>query len=121
MHRKILFLPIVVTTTVLFLGGCSFPGSSGQNAPAVLTPAESTSQAVGIRNFAFDPATLTVKKGTTVTWTNQDSVPHQIKSGSFNSAALGNGQSFSFTFDETGTFDYSCAIHPSMLGRIIVQ
>lgn len=130
MNRKTSVSSLTVVTAALFLGGCSFPGGDNPSVPAAQTPAgntssqapsEGTSQAVGIRNFSFDPATVTVKKGTTVTWTNRDSAPHQIKSVSFNSDQLGNGQSFSFTFDEAGTFDYSCAIHPSMLGRIIVQ
>lgn len=79
------------------------------------------STTINIQNFAFNPGTLTVKKGATVTWTNNDSVPHQIKSDSFNSTKLTNGQNFSFTFTTPGTFNYSCAIHPSMTGKIIVE
>jgi plastocyanin len=77
--------------------------------------------AIAIQNFAFDPQTKTVAKGTTVTWTNNDSVPHQIKSASFNSGILAQGQSYSFTFNGIGSFAYSCSIHPSMTGTIIVQ
>lgn len=77
--------------------------------------------AVTIQNFAFNPATLTVKQGTKVTWTNQDSAPHKIKSGTFNSGDLNQGDKFEFTFSETGSFDYSCSIHPSMTGKIVVE
>lgn len=77
--------------------------------------------AVNIQNFAFSPSSLTIKKGTTVTWTNNDATPHQIKSGTFNSVLLSKGQSYSFTFDNAGTFDYSCLPHPSMTAKIIVE
>lgn len=76
---------------------------------------------VSIQNFAFNPQTLTVKAGTTVIWTNSDSVTHSIKSSTFNSAGLGNGDTFKFIFNTPGTFDYSCGIHPAMTGTIIVQ
>ena len=76
---------------------------------------------VSIKNFAFNPTLLNIKVGTTVVWTNNDTAPHQIKSATFNSAVLSNGQTFSFTFSAAGQFSYSCAIHPSMLGQIIVS
>jgi len=78
------------------------------------------SASVSIKNFAFNPTPLTVKVGTTITWINSDSMAHQIKSATFNSVALSNGQNFQFTFSTVGEYDYSCAIHPSMLGKIIV-
>lgn len=74
-----------------------------------------------IKNFAFSPGTLTVKQGTKVTWTNQDSAPHKIKSDTFNSSNLNNGDAFSYTFNSKGSFDYICSIHPSMSGKIIVE
>jgi plastocyanin len=108
---------------VLVLSGCGSNGASSTSVPAV-APAQRTtvsSNNINIQNFAFSPETLTVTKGTTVTWINNDSAPHQIKSATFNSGQLGKGQSFSFTFNDVGAFDYSCAIHPSMLGKIIVE
>ncbi len=78
--------------------------------------------AVTIKDFAFDPGDLTVAKGTTVTWKNDDSATHRIKSGdgSFDSKDLKNGDSFEHTFDTAGSFDYICGIHPSMKGKITV-
>ncbi|MCX6744566.1 MAG: cupredoxin family copper-binding protein [Candidatus Parcubacteria bacterium] len=76
---------------------------------------------ISIANFAFNPTLLSVKMGTTVTWINDDPAPHQIVGSVFNSKALNTGDNFSYTFTQTGTYDYHCAIHPSMIGQIIVQ
>lgn len=76
---------------------------------------------VDIRNFAFDPAVITVDAGTTVKWDNYDSVSHQIAGTGFGSGALTQGGEYSFTFSQAGTYDYHCAIHPSMTGKIIVK
>jgi len=76
---------------------------------------------VVIDNLKFQPATLTIKKGTKVTWVNQDGPPHTASGAAFDSGTLNNGQTFSFTFEETGTFDYICNIHPSMTAKVIVE
>jgi len=90
--------------------------------PAVPTaPAESAKQSVTIQGFAFNPSALTVSVGTTVSWTNEDSAPHGIKSANFNSSILGQGQTFEYKFETAGTYDYSCSIHPYMTGQIIVK
>jgi len=126
--KKYLVLSLVLASS-LVLAGCGAQSGSqagpqnntvAPNQNQIQTPTTGSAM-ISIQNFAFNPATLTVKKGATVTWTNNDSASHQIKSATFNSSALSQGQRFSFTFNATGTFDYSCAIHPSMLGKIIVQ
>jgi len=78
---------------------------------------------ISIENFAFSPDTVTTAIGTTVTWTNKDSVNHTVTSqtGVFDSGTLSNGGSFSFTFTQAGTFEYHCSIHTSMHGTVIVQ
>jgi amicyanin len=78
--------------------------------------------AVEIADFAFSPATLTITAGDTVTWTNADEVVHTATSttGAFDSGDLAQGQSYSLTFTEPGTYDYLCTPHPSMTGQIIV-
>jgi plastocyanin len=76
--------------------------------------------AVTIANFAFDPATLTIEVGTTVTWTNQDSAAHTATGDTFDTGELAQGESGSVTFDTEGTFDYICSIHPNMTGTIVV-
>jgi plastocyanin len=80
--------------------------------------------AISIDNFTFSPAKLTVKAGTTVTWTNKDDIPHGI--GSANNAftrskALDTDDAFSFTFTTPGTYQYFCYIHPHMVGTIVVE
>lgn len=78
---------------------------------------------VSISNFAFSPANITVKKGTTVTWTNNDSTAHTIdfeKDSLKDSQNLSNGDTYSFTFNDEGTFKYICGLHPSMSGSVTV-
>jgi plastocyanin len=78
---------------------------------------------VTIQNFSFGPGALTVSAGTTVTWTNSDSVTHTVTAmdGSFDSSNLEPGQQFSFTFSLPGTYTYHCSIHPFMTGQVVVQ
>ena len=77
---------------------------------------------IRIKNFAFDPASITVKVGSTVRWVNQDSVPHRILfADGADSTILAPSQSWSRKIDKAGTFDYSCTIHPTMQGTVIVE
>lgn len=85
--------------------------------------AQAQTMQVTIVKFSFRPATLTIPVGTTVTWTNQDTVTHTSTSdtGTWSSGNLAHGQSFSFTFKHPGTFSYHCAVHPFMKASITVQ
>ena len=77
--------------------------------------------AVHIDNFSFDPAQLNVKVGTTVTWTNQDDIPHTVVCpAKFRSKAMDTDGSFSFTFTEAGEYKYFCSLHPHMTGSVKV-
>jgi len=78
---------------------------------------------VSIKNFAFDPATITVKVGDTVTWTNNDSMDHSVTAdgNQFDSGNLASGKTFSFTFKTAGTVGYHCSIHPNMKATVTVQ
>ena len=77
---------------------------------------------VSIDNFTFAPAELTVKVGTTVTWTNHDDIPHTVVSaGKFRSKTLDTDNSFSFTFTAAGDYKYFCSLHPHMTGMIKVE
>ena len=100
----------------------SMPGAPVGTAPATGSPATVAGDQVSIDNFAFVPATLTVKVGSTVTWTNHDEEPHTVAAsdGSFHSPGMGTGATFTHTFGTAGTFDYVCSIHPMMHGTVVV-
>ena len=86
------------------------------------TPAQAADAAVKIGNFTFGPQELKVKAGTTVTWTNEDDIPHTIVSiSNFRSKALDSDDKFSFTFTTPGTYKYFCSLHPHMTGTIVVE
>ncbi len=74
-------------------------------------------------NKCFTPNVITVQKGTTVTWKNEDSIPHMVSllNGKFDSDAIAEGGQVSHTFDQTGSFEYQCFIHPWTTGKIIVK
>jgi amicyanin len=78
--------------------------------------------AVKIGNFTFGPQELKVKAGTTVTWTNEDDIPHTVVSpNNFRSKALDTDGTYSFTFTTPGTYKYFCSLHPHMTGTIVVE
>ena len=113
--RSALFAAALGAATATMLAAVAIPGWA-QNA----TPAG----AVSIDNFTFTPASLTVKAGTTVTFTNKDDIPHGIASddNAFKkSKALDTDDSFSYTFTTPGTFKYFCYIHPHMVGTVVVE
>lgn len=96
-------------------------------ASRAVAPAGATEAAAGTiimaKDFMFAPTSLTIKAGSTVTWTNHDEEPHTVvsDSGLFRSGALDTNQSFSFRFEKPGTYKYLCSIHPRMVGTVIVQ
>jgi amicyanin len=110
-------------------GMSGMPAMSGMTSPPPSAPATSADSpapqggtAVSISDFKFNPATLTVPVGTTVTWTNQDEEPHTVaaKDGSFHSPGMDTHATYSFTFATPGSFDYICSIHPFMTGTVVV-
>jgi plastocyanin len=79
---------------------------------------------VSMEGIKFNPASVTVKAGDKVTWTNKDSVGHDVTGDNFKSGDSGgmqNGDTFSQTFDKKGTFDYVCTVHPGMKGSVTVK
>jgi plastocyanin len=85
--------------------------------------APATDAEVDIDQFTFTPQRITVKPGTTVTWTNDDDDSHTVASSSklFKSKALDTGDKFSFTFTTPGTYAYICSVHPYMTGAVVVE
>jgi plastocyanin len=96
----------------------TMPASSQNN--AATAPVATTS--VAIHGFAFAPQVITVKVGTTVTWTQQDEDSHTVTADdkSFTSDALANGQTYTHTFSAAGTYAYHCSIHPFMQATVVV-
>ena len=131
-------LPAIAIVAALVLsscGGSSDSGSDGAAADKTTTSAdaaettevevpddaEETDQ-VGIENLTFSPKVITVKAGTIVTFTNDDTTAHTVTSddGTFDTGTIAAGDSLTLPFDEPGTFAYHCEIHPSMTGTVIV-
>jgi amicyanin len=119
----------VVGILLLVLTACGSPTAAGTSPP--VAPATSATASlpaggtlVAIANFAFAPGTLTVKAGTTVVWTNQDSDPHTVTSknnaGPLKSPVMKKGDTYRFTFTSAGTFEYLCTIHPFMTASVVV-
>jgi plastocyanin len=116
MHRTMAVRSAAIAAALsLLLAACG--GSS---------PAASSGNGAGggeqISNFAFNPASMTVKAGTALTWTNADNATHTVSAddGSFDSGNVASGATFSHTFATAGTFAYHCNIHSSMKGTITV-
>jgi plastocyanin len=110
---------LLVTVTVLLLiavmavqrGSAAEPGASA-----------SAAKTVAIKNSAYQPKTLTVKRGSRVTFANSDSVPHTAtKGGSFDTKRIAPGKSKAVQFNQRGTFAYHCKIHSFMRGKVIVE
>ncbi len=97
-------------------------GAHGLRAQAGQGSAPPKTAAITIANFSFGMASLEVPVGTTVTWTNRDDVPHTVTSTTkvFKSGPLDTGESFAYTFNTAGTFEYFCSMHARMTGRIVV-
>ena len=93
------------------------PAASGESATQVVV--------VKIGNFTYEPQTLKVKAGTQIKWVNEDDVPHTVtgsQAGSpLHSSALDTDDSYTVTVDSAGTYPYFCAIHPHMVGTLIVE
>jgi plastocyanin len=102
-----------VLASAVFAAATAFPAASAQAANAE----------VQIDQFAFAPQRVTVKAGTTVTWINDDDIPHTVASSSksFKSKPLDTKDKFSFTFTTPGTYEYFCSLHPHMTGAIVVE
>jgi plastocyanin len=87
------------------------------------TASEASGPQILIQNFHFDPPTLEVPVGATVTWVNRDEEIHTVTStqGLFTSPALDGEKQFSYRFEKPGTYEYGCALHPQMKGTIVVR
>ena len=119
--RRLLAVPLfALLLVVLGCSGCGGSsttgtdgGTSGGTGPAGMTVVE--------KDLAFDPASLTVGVGDSVTFENLDSAPHNVSIDGRELGTQSQGEIVTWTAEEAGTFPYSCTIHPSMTGEIIVK
>ena len=115
-------LAMVMMATMMGTGHRAMMGGRGSDPnqePAVLGVTE-----VRIEDYAFSPANIVVDVGTTVTWTNYDSVGHTVTSDDGDELAsplLGRNETYSHTFDEPGEYAYHCTPHPNMEGLVTVR
>ncbi|OFW52902.1 MAG: hypothetical protein A2163_07515 [Actinobacteria bacterium RBG_13_35_12] len=129
-------LLLIITLSILFLLFIlvSCQTDTSQPATETETPGETiTTQTEGevqieMKNSRFSPEVVTINQGTTVTWVNEDTYSHTITSGGsgnesgiFDSGNISSGGSFSYTFNDKGTYDYFCKIHSGMNGTIEVK
>ena len=129
--RRIAVLPALLTIAALVLAGCGGGGGGGSSnagggssAPAQTTGGSGGGVvAVAMKNIAFAPQQVTAKVGQKITWTNDDSVAHNVTAmsgASFRSSDFQQGGTFSYTPTKAGTIAYVCTLHPGMSGTIVV-
>src|SRR5437763_11693100 len=128
MVRNLLNRVVTYTMLVCLISACGksssgYGSAGGNNNGGYNNPPGSTAAAVNITGMAFSPSTLTVKAGTTVTWTNNDNMTHTVTSddsNGFNSGDMTNTKTYSYTFSTAGTYSYHCYYHSGMTGTVTV-
>jgi plastocyanin len=120
LHR--LFFVLVIGASVL-VGACGSSSSSPMTPSGPTTAVTIPQNASTMTVTAYNPNPVNVTVGTTIRWSNADSIVHTATAdgGSFNSGNINGGGSFNFTFPTAGTFTYHCTIHPNMVGTVVVQ
>ena len=142
--RRLLALLLALLALAVVAAGCGGgddddgdSGNGGGNAPAAEEPAAPSADhdregsggtgpgtQVSMKDIKFNPETVTIKAGGKVTWTNDDSVGHDVTADDFESGSPGGiegGSTFSHTFKKAGTYDYVCSVHPGMEGTVKVK
>jgi plastocyanin len=142
--KRLLALLLALLALAVVAAGCGGgddgngdSGNGGGNAPAAEEPAAPSADhdregsggtgpgtQVSMKDIKFNPGTVTIKAGGKVTWTNDDSVGHDVTADDFESGSPGGiqgGSTFSHTFKKAGTYDYVCSVHPGMKGTVKVK
>lgn len=129
----IISLIVIVATACILVAGCTASTNVTKNPNPTVASTSATRSSpsssnatytVTIKNFTFQPSTLTIEKGTTITWVNEDSVAHTVTSddGKFSSSGnLNKADAYQFQFNTPGSYDYHCSPHPFMKGKINVE
>ena len=123
LNRSRLKFALILTLAICAVAVASHESHMKMHSTARADNVSANPNEVAIANFSFEPATLTVKAGTTVTWINHDDEPHTATATDkrFDSKTLDNGDRFSQEFNAPGVYNYYCALHPHMTGKIIVK
>jgi plastocyanin len=129
--RRLNTLALTVITVVLVvvavgvLAGCGAKSSPPATTPGATgggTPAQPAAGAtITEKGLAFEPSTLEVKVGDVVTFTNEDTAPHNVRIDGTELGSQNQGDSVTWTASKAGTYAFSCTIHPSMTGEITVK
>jgi plastocyanin len=104
-------------------GGGGGGGSTKTTEQSTAPTSTGGGASVTMKDIKFNPALVRIKSGQTVTWTNDDTVGHDVTADSFKSGSaggIGGGQTFKHTFTKPGTFTYVCTVHPGMKGAVVV-
>jgi plastocyanin len=126
-HRMLrlwlLGISVIVIVGTLLVHAQNLKSTKNNSTPAkAIASVEAAAVAlVAMHNLQFVPATVEVKKGAMIEWTNEDLVPHTATSPSFDSGAILSGQSWHYTFTNAGNYPYRCTFHPEMKGVVIVK
>jgi plastocyanin len=123
--KRLLLTTSLVVLLALALVACAAPLATATPTMGATSGATPTAAAAGdqvsISGFAFDPGTLNVAVGTTVTWTNNDAAAHTVVFADFQSGSMAKGDTYQHKFDTAGTYAYVCGVHASMKGTVIVK
>ncbi|MBU3968107.1 MAG: cupredoxin domain-containing protein [Euryarchaeota archaeon] len=113
---------------MVLISGCTSSGPSTETQPVITAPPPvqttvSLPMTANVENidFSFYPAEVVIAKGGTVTWKQKDYDVHTVTGAGFDSGELSQGKTFSHTFNEVGTYEYMCKLHPSMKGKVVVK
>ncbi len=136
-NQKKLMVAVALVVIIIIIGVVAAGGkktitpatsqSANNSASSTSQPSSSTAAAkVTIKDYMFEPMSLKIKVGDTVTWTNMDSVHHNVvadspSTSSPNGPLIGQGESYSFKFTKAGTYSFHCQPHPYMHGTIVVE
>ena len=128
MIRKVLFVTLILVIAIV-ASGCSSTNTTNTttnpapvqvNNTTIINNPATVNYTVNIQNNAFNPSSIQIPAGSTVKWINLDPVQHEAKGNVFDSGPLNQNSVFEYTFNQAGTYNYACAIHPSMQGTITV-
>jgi len=114
MTRTFRLAAVALLAATLFAAGCGGAGDSGEPI--------ATTEVTMVKSYRFDPETIEIEAGQTVTWTNEDNFTHTVEVEGEEDHKVGQGESVEITFDEPGTYEYVCTLHSKdMVGTVFVM